>query len=148
MKRAPRTDDYRRRKKGLSPHAYSPDQHKVVQPKIDYRSEQCKDCGAEIGKPCVSENGKVLQQVHITRKRMVIRHHNAAREAAGTFKATEGLFERGSKETDDESVPICPRCNLRIKLTPSGKRASHTPFGGARSTPHHDFCPGSGEQIA
>ena len=152
MKEAPRftnSPSKRGRKHGSRVGAY--DQSNVRNSrKVPVRSIVCPDCGAVEGQNCVSAKGTEIESsVHASRRRMAVRKMNAEREAAGTLDIP--FFPDrtpGPLETDDESIPLCIYCELRIMLDKNGRRWSHDNLGRhTRGTGMRVPCPGSGEKV-
>jgi hypothetical protein len=152
MKEAPRftnSKSKRGRKHGSKAGAYDSSTVRNSRP-VPVRSIVCPDCGAVEGQNCVkATGGEIKSTVHASRRRMAIRKMNAEREAEGTL-AIPFFPDRtpGPLETDDESVPLCTYCDLRIVLDKHGRRVYHDNQG--RNTRGSGFrmpCPGSGEKV-
>ena len=62
-------------------YAAAPPRAGSLLPRGYLRKLPCPDCPADAGEGCVSSHGKVLAQVHISRRRMAIRAYREEQES-------------------------------------------------------------------
>lgn len=61
---------------------YIPDVPKAKAHRVSLRAVECPDCKADLGEPCRSSTGKVMNAGHRSRKRLATRLDNESRNSA------------------------------------------------------------------
>lgn len=116
-------------------------------------SFKCPTCDVEPGNPCVSlglrppsKKGDVMTSYHPSRKRLAIRADNEERERAGVL-APGAAVTRKPRPLEDPDGGQCPVCGLSIRLTATGRLASHTVKATRPNRRGLSACAGSGTLV-